>query len=95
MVETRSKGKRREVVIEPDEVEHLLVSSWALFSRRSCGIIAPRSVLLTSVSVHQASKVARRTLPDAKRAPVSPVFLVARGLSDDRDLFFQNCSSRD
>src|SRR5580765_8346104 len=48
----------------------------------------------TSEPMRLASKVARHVPPDTQRAPASPVFHVALGLFDDRDLFFQDCSSR-
>jgi hypothetical protein len=37
-------------------------------------------------------KVARLKQPAAQLAPASPVFLVAGGYRDDRDLVFQDCS---
>jgi hypothetical protein len=39
-------------------------------------------------------KVARLAPPEGQLAPASPVFHVALGIRDDRDLFFQDCSSR-
>jgi len=44
--------------------------------------------------MRQASKVARPAPPEDQPVPVSPVFLVARGYRDDRDLVFQDCSGR-
>ncbi len=40
-------------------------------------------------SMPHASNVVRLSRPDPQLAPASPVFLVALGLHDDRDLFFQ------
>ena len=39
-------------------------------------------------------KVARQIRAGRQLAPVSPVFLVASGYRDDRDLVFQDCSGR-
>jgi len=49
---------------------------------------------LDSEPMRQVSKVARRALPEDQLAPVSPVLHVARGIFDDRDLFFQDRPSR-
>jgi len=38
------------------------------------------------------SRVQRRQ--KTSRRKISPIFLVARGYRDDRDLVFQDCSSR-
>ena len=47
-----------------------------------------------SESMRHASRVARLARTAPQLAPASPVFLVALGLSEDRDLFFHDCSSR-
>src|SRR5262252_4872356 len=64
-------------------------SSFALSRAGNSRLSALSAVFSTSESAPQPSQVARLAPPDDQRAPASPVFHVALGLLDDRDLFFQ------
>src|ERR1041384_5281326 len=68
-----------------------LASTWAFFWLRlmgHCWFLAGR------LSEQTTRNVARLECAQTRPAPVPPVFLVARGFTDDRDLVFQDCPSR-
>src|SRR5207248_10516717 len=72
-----------------------LVLTLAVSRTENSRLSALRADFSMSESMRLASKVARLARPAPQLASASPVFLVALGFSDDRGLFFQDCSSRD